>query len=75
MKKQIITLFATISILTSCNQEPQMPSADELAQKVQDKYGEELTTLKDLKKMQCNEAMSQQVSERLAAAAPVTPTK
>jgi hypothetical protein len=52
-----------------------MPSADELAQKVQDKYGEELTTLKDLKKMQCNEAMSQQVSERLAAAAPVTPTK
>ena len=75
MKKQIIILFASMSILASCNQEPQMPSADELAQKVQDKYGAELTTLKDLKKMQCNETMSQQVSERLAAPAPAAPAK
>ena len=50
-----------------------MPTEEEIAQKVTDKYGAELTTLQELKQMQCNETMNQKVSERLtAAAAPAT---
>ncbi len=75
MKKQIIILFASLSVLADCNQEPQRPSADKLTQKVQDKYGADLTAIKDLKKMQWYEAMSQQVSERLAGADPATPVE
>lgn len=68
MKKTII-LMAGMSLMmtTSCNQEPKMPTDEEIAQKVQDKYGAELNTLKELKKMQCDESINQQVSERLAA--------
>lgn len=68
MKKTII-LMAGLSLMmnTSCNQEPKMPTDEEIAQKVQDKYGAELNTLKELKKMQCDESIHQQVSERLAA--------
>lgn len=68
MKKTII-LMAGLSLMmtTSCNQEPKMPTDEEIAQKVQDKYGAELNTLKELKKMQCDESINQQVSERLAA--------
>ena len=50
MKKQIIILFASLSVIAGCNQEPQRLSADKLTQKVQDKYGADLTTIKDLKK-------------------------
>lgn len=74
MKNTIITcgLFGLLSAL-SCKQEPVMPTDAEIAQKVQDKYGAELNTLKELKQMQCNESMNQQVSERLMAA--TTPVK
>ncbi len=68
MKKIVLTI-STLGLLcaTSCNQEPKMPTEAELVQKVQDKYGAELSTLKELKKMQCDESINQQVSERLAA--------
>ncbi|MBL7789877.1 MAG: hypothetical protein JNL75_08650 [Chitinophagales bacterium] len=67
--KRTIILMAGLSLMmtTSCNQEPKMPTDEEIAQKVQDKYGAELNTLKELKKMQCDESINQQVSERLAA--------
>ena len=58
---------AVILAVVSCKQEPKMPTDAEIAQKVQDKYGAELSTLKEYKKMQCNETLNQQVSERLAA--------
>lgn len=67
-KSTIYTLLlvaATLSVV-SCKQEAVMPSDAEIAQKVQDKYGAELSTLKELKKMQCEETMSQEVSKRLS---------
>ena len=68
MKKTFLTI-STLGLLfaASCNQEPKMPSEAEIAQKVQDKYGAELNTLKELKQMQCDESINQKVSERLAA--------
>lgn len=70
MNKKILFISAALSIIvanTSCKQEPKMPTEAEISQKVQDKYGAELSTLKELKKMQCEETMNQKVSERLAA--------
>lgn len=71
MKKQFIILFPSLSVLADCNQEPQRPSADKLNQKVHNKYGADLTAIKDFKKNAVkNETMSQLVSERLAEADP-----
>lgn len=75
MKKIILSVSAISMMLLSCNQQPAMPTDAEIAQKVQDKYGAELSTLRELKQMQCNETINQQVSERLAAAASPAPTK
>jgi len=79
MKKKILyasAILMAVTAISSCKQEPKMPTDAEIAQKVQDKYGAELKNLSDLKKMQCDETMNQQVSERLAAAAQATtPTK
>jgi hypothetical protein len=75
MKKLTIYTFligvAMLSVV-SCKQEAPMPSDAEIAQKIQDKYGAELSTLKELKKMQCDETIHQEVSKRLteASAAP-----
>lgn len=70
MKKTFLTI-STLGLLlaASCNQEPKMPTEAEIAQKVQDKYGAELNTLKELKKMQCDETLNQKVSERLTPSA------
>lgn len=69
--KRTILILAVMGLImtTSCNQEPKMPTDAEIAQKVQDKYGAELNTLKELKKMQCDETLNQKVSERLTPAA------
>lgn len=74
MKKKILFVSSLLALgIISCNQEPKMPTDEEIAQKVTDKYGAELSTLQELKQMQCNETMNQQVSERLTAAqAPAT---
>lgn len=69
-KSTIYTLLlvaATLSVV-SCKQEAVMPSDAEIAQKVQDKYGAELSTLKELKKMQCEETLNQEVSKKLSEA-------
>jgi len=69
MKKTILILAGMGLIMTTgCNLEPKMPTDAEIAQKVQDKYGAELSTLKELKTMQCDETLNQKVSERLAPA-------
>lgn len=69
MKKKILFISSVLALgIISCNQEPKMPTDEEIAQKVADKYGAELSTLQELKQMQCNETMNQQVSERLTAA-------
>lgn len=69
MKKSLFTILSLgLILVSSCNQESKLPSDEEIAQKVQDKYGAELNTLKELKKMQCEETLNQQVSERLSAA-------
>lgn len=77
MKKTLIALsFIAMGTLAiqSCKQEPKMPSEEEIAQKVTDKYGAELNTLKDLRKMECEATINQKVSEKLAAdAAAATP--
>lgn len=78
MKKKIFyvsAVFMAITAISSCKQEPKMPTDAEIAQKVQDKYGAELNTLRDLKKMQCDETLNQKVGERLAAAQATTPAK
>lgn len=73
MKKKILFASSLLALgIISCKQEPKMPTDEEIAQKVTDKYGAELTTLQELKQMQCNETLNQKVSERLAAAAPAT---
>lgn len=68
-KKISILCCGMVLALTSCKQEPKMPTDEEIAQKVQDKYGAELTTLQELKTMQCNETLNAKVAERLAASA------
>jgi hypothetical protein len=74
MKKTFLTIsIIGLFIASSCNQEPKMPSEEEIGQKVQDKYGAELNTLKELKKMQCEESINQKVSERLAASQATVP--
>lgn len=71
MKKALLIISPlALFLVASCNQEPKMPTEAEIAQKVQDKYGAELNTLKELKKMQCDETLNQKVSERLTPAAP-----
>jgi len=68
MKKTFAMMSSMMLLLiTSCNQEPKMPTQEEITQKVQDKYGAELNTLKELKKMQCDETLHQKVSERLTS--------
>jgi hypothetical protein len=70
MKKNILFVSSILALsILSCKQEPKMPSDEEIAQKVTDKYGAELTTLQELKQMQCNETLNQKVSEQLAATA------
>lgn len=69
MKKTTIYTFLigfAMLATVSCKQEAAMPSEAEIAQKMQDRYGAELTTLKELKKMQCDETMNQEVSKRLS---------
>jgi membrane carboxypeptidase/penicillin-binding protein PbpC len=73
MKKTnlIAMLLAGAMLATiSCKQEAPMPTEAEIAQKVEDKYGAELTTLKELKKMQCDETKNQEVSKRLTETLP-----
>lgn len=68
MSKKILALsIVALGLLGSCKQDAAMPSDAEIAQKVQDKYGAELTTLQELKKMQCDESIDMKVSERLLA--------
>lgn len=70
MKKIFVMMSSAVVLLAvGCNQEPKMPTEEEIAQKVQDKYGAELNTLKELKKMQCDETLHQKVSERLTSTA------
>lgn len=69
MKKiNIITMLMGAALITtlSCKQEAAMPTEAEIAQKVEDKYGAELSTLKELEAMKCNETLNQEVSKRLA---------
>lgn len=66
MKKLILlSVSGALLLAIGCKQEPKMPTEEEIAQKVQDKYGAELNTLRELKKMQCDETFDHKVSERL----------
>jgi hypothetical protein len=69
-KTKIIAMLVGAALLShiSCKQEAPMLTDAEIAQKVEDKYGAELSTLKELKKMQCDETIHQEVSKRLTEA-------
>lgn len=63
-----IALVALMSLAISCNEGPKYPSDEELSQKVTDKYGAELSNLRELREMECETSIDDRIEAKLTEA-------